>query len=195
MALEPWGPERLETGLGGSETAALMLAACWADEGRSGREVTVYLRMTPPTSEVGALPNVSDASGAGGDTACGAPAGGGAPPSSTASAVLPERMWRGVRLLDVATFNPADEFDTLIVWRSWEVLDLALSANLLLLDMHDMPWQMEISHARMRKVGARKASNSRAFEFTRPHPRHLHLASSPPPPRRSPAGRPTHAQE
>ena len=142
VALEPWGPERLETGLGGSETAALMLAACWANDGKSGREVAIYLRMTPLASEASS-PNASDASVADGNTGSGA----------HFCSVVPERTWRGVRLLDVSTFNPSDDFDTLVVWRSWEVLDQTLSAQLLLVDMHDMPWQLEISPARMRKVG------------------------------------------
>lgn len=116
VALEPWGPERLDTGLGGSETAVLQLASRWARADADGRarEVVVYLRL------------------AGGDRS--------------------ERTWRGVSLRDVSTFSPEDGFGTLVVWRSLEILDLPLSARLVLLDLHDMPLIHEISPRRLAAV-------------------------------------------
>ena len=114
VALEAWGPERLESGLGGSETAVLQLACRWANA-EGGREVAVYLRM--------------------------AESGGCA-----------ERMWRGVRLLDVATFNPLDTFGRLIVWRSLEILDEPIRSAATLLDLHDMPRVHEISPKRLARV-------------------------------------------
>ena len=122
VALEPWGPERLETGLGGSETAVLQLARRWVEV---GRHVAVYLRQAP-----------AGEAGAGGFSG-----GGGA-----------ERTWRGVRLLDVSRFNPADAFDTLVVWRSLEVLDEPLQARVLLLDLHDMPRLHDMSERRLARV-------------------------------------------
>lgn len=41
---EPWGPGRLESGLGGAETAALQLCAAWA---AAGVTVVLYLRAAP----------------------------------------------------------------------------------------------------------------------------------------------------
>ena len=132
VALEPWGPEKLDTGLGGSETAVLQLTSRWAacngdggvggDDGTNGgvhvsndgggeREVAVYLR-----------------------TSCGA------------------RTWRGVQLIETADFNPADSFDTLIVWRSLEVLDEPIDAMRVLLDLHDMPRVHEMSPRRLARV-------------------------------------------
>ena len=123
VALESWGPERLETGLGGSETAALLLAAEWAS---TGREVVLYLRMCEKGGEaerdvgggtfVGAsAPSISaSASAAAASTTA---------PIAAVARVPGERTWRGVRLLPVELFNPQDTFDTLIVWRSMEILD------------------------------------------------------------------------
>ena len=61
---------------------------------KSGRKVTVYLRM-----EAGNYPE------------------------KRSTARVEERVWKGVRLLSTASFNPLDTFSTLIVWRSMEILD------------------------------------------------------------------------
>ena len=55
---------------------------------------------------------------------------------------------RGVRFVDVSAFCAADRFDTLVVWRSAELLELPLRARRLLLDLHDMPRRAELSAAR-----------------------------------------------
>ena len=125
VALEPWGPERLETGLGGSETAVLQLASRWKAMDPD-REVAVYLRMGAPD-----------------DGAAGAAA---------AAAAAAEREWRGVRLVDVAAFNPSDSFGTFIAWRSLELLDEPLDARLVLLDLHDMPRRRDMSPRRLARV-------------------------------------------
>ena len=52
----------------------------------------------------------------------------------------------------MSEFEPRDQFATLIVWRSLEVLDLPLRARTLLLDLHDMPIAGEMSAARLEKV-------------------------------------------
>ncbi|KAL1515106.1 hypothetical protein AB1Y20_004169 [Prymnesium parvum] len=109
---ESWSPDRLETGLGGAETAVLHLSSRWAAADGTV-EVAVYLNLA-------------------GDER--------------------QRTWRGVRLLDVSLFNPADQFDALVVWRSLEILDEPLEARLLLLDLHDMPLVHEITPRRLRRV-------------------------------------------
>ena len=62
--------------------------------------------------------------------------------------------WRGVLFVDVATFCAADTFDTLVVWRSAEVLEMPISARRVLLDLHDMPLRAELSAARLSRVDA-----------------------------------------
>lgn len=153
-------PERLDTGLGGSETAVLQLAARWAQAPRVGggegsslsnigrargkhdecirarREVVVYLRMTPldgggDGDSISAVDGVGGGVGGGAAGGMGGGAAGGVGGGAAGSAR--ERQWRGVRLLDVKSFNPADTFGTLIVWRSLEVLDEPLHAHRILL--------------------------------------------------------------
>lgn len=114
---EPWGPQRLATGLGGAETAVLHLAANWV---ALGREVSIYL--APSADE----------------------------PSSWSG---PEgHHWRGVRIVDVRHFHPRDTFGVLIIWRSAELLDLPLRARVLLLDLHDVPEEEELTDLRMRRL-------------------------------------------
>ena len=55
---------------------------------------------------------------------------------------------------DVSTFCAADAFDTLVVWRSAEVLEIPISARRVLLDLHDMPLRAELSAARLGRVDA-----------------------------------------
>ena len=86
------------------------------------REVAVYLRLSPTTT------------------------------GSTHVGTSEERHWNGVRLLDVTAFNPADEFGTLVVWRSLELLDGQIKAKLVVLDLHDMPRRHDMSPARLARV-------------------------------------------
>lgn len=48
--MEPWSPDRLETGLGGSESAVLQLASRWARDPRC-TEVAIYLRLDDEQGE------------------------------------------------------------------------------------------------------------------------------------------------
>jgi hypothetical protein len=66
-----------------------------------------------------------------------------------------------VELVDVSLFNPADQFEYLIVWRSLEVLDELevlerrderMHARHVLLDLHDMPRPHDMSERRLGMV-------------------------------------------
>ena len=96
---------------------------CGVVAGGDTAMVTVYLRLSEPPA-----------------TACSGSAAVSISENLSPKCVLPanrkalaflrhELLWYGVRFVDISLFNPNDIFDTLIVWRSAELLELSICAR------------------------------------------------------------------